>query len=111
MLRLLQHRFGLERLSDWRNLLCLVAHNYNGFLCTKRRARPQGVLNERSPTGSVQNLCEAGLEPRAFSGSENNDSEIVICHKREPILRELPGFRNGGLFRTIPRANQWLSQE
>jgi hypothetical protein len=37
----------------------------------------------------VQNLCQAGFQPRAFSRGKNNNGQIVIGHE-DSILASLP---------------------
>lgn len=88
-----------------------MAHDDNRLPCAQWRARADNMLDERASPRAVQNLCKAGFHPRAFSGSENYDSEIVVGHGFQPILREPHGFRNQGMLGTERMPNQSRGQE
>jgi len=81
VLRLLQDRFGSERLNCGGYLFGLVAYDNESLLGSERRARSDNVLDERSSSGAVQNLRNARLQPRTFSRGKDDDRQIMIGHK------------------------------
>lgn len=74
MLRLLQDSLRANGLNRCRYLLRLVSHDHNYLLCVQRQTGADGVLDKWPPSRTVQYLREAGLQPCALAGSEDNDS-------------------------------------
>src|SRR5690348_12019996 len=50
-------------------------------VATQRLARVNDMLNERSSTRAVQDLCGLRLQPRAFAGRENNARKSCFRHE------------------------------
>jgi hypothetical protein len=95
-LRPLQHALRLQWLDYCRNLLGLMPNHNHGFSRFQWGAGSDDVFNQRAPAGSMQNLGQAGLKPRALSRSKNNNGKIVGRHK-PIILREQNQFRNASI--------------
>jgi hypothetical protein len=73
VLRLLQYGFGVQRGDHRGYFLGLVANDDDRFARLERSAGARDVLHERTASGAVQNLGQAGLQARAFSRGENHD--------------------------------------
>src|SRR5258708_13976781 len=70
-----------------------MPYHDHGFSRFQWGAGSDDVFNQRAPAGSMQNLGQAGLKPRALSRSKDNNGKIVGRHK-PIILREQNQFRN-----------------
>jgi hypothetical protein len=57
-----------------------VTDNHNRALRTQRSAGAQHLLHQRASSGAMQDLGEARLQTRAFSGREHNYRKIVSWH-------------------------------
>jgi len=97
-LRFLQYAFRPSRLKYRRDLFGLMANHSYYFSRFQWDARGDDVLHEAAAAGSVQDFRQSGLEPRAFSRSENDHGKIVGRH-RPIILREHNQFRNAAIRR------------
>jgi hypothetical protein len=80
-LRLLQDALDSQRLDLRGHLLALMPYCNYDFARPERSAGSNDVLHQRPSAGSMQNLRQTGLQPRAFSRSEDNDSQIIRRHK------------------------------
>ena len=80
VLRMLKNGCGFQRLYDGRDLLGLVPDNHNRALRAQRSAGAEHLLHQGTSSGAMQNLGEARLQTRAFSGREHNYRKIVSWH-------------------------------
>ena len=95
-LRLLHDNFRSSRLNDSGYLFGLMAHHRYDCSRFQWGARDNHMFHQVAAAGSMQYFCQAGLEPRAFSRSENHNGKIVGRH-RPIILREQNQFRNAAI--------------
>jgi hypothetical protein len=80
MLRILQHRLRTQRFDYHGDLFRLMAHDCDGFPRAERSAGEQNVLDQRAAARAVQDLGEAGFQPRALSRGENDYGKIIGRH-------------------------------
>jgi hypothetical protein len=83
MLRMLQNGVGTEGFDEGGDMFRLMSDDHDGFLRAQRSAGAQDLFDKSAASCPVQDLGEAGLEARAFSGSKNDNGEIVRWHGLE----------------------------
>jgi hypothetical protein len=70
---LLHNGDGIERLDNGGDLLGLMSYDNDGLPQLERLACAHNMFDERAPTGAVQHFRQAGFQPSAFAGCENDD--------------------------------------
>ncbi len=104
VLRVLQDAFGIPGFDDSHDLFGLMPYDDNRLFRSEWGASAQHVLDQRAASGAVQHFRKTRLEPRTFSGGQDDDGKIVCGHGFNFILREQQGFRNAGIAGAIRKA-------